>query len=157
MYQEGFPMKVASVRTLFALALAVAVASAYSTPASAADQPRCTSGTANTLDVEGGGRLAAGAHRASAAKRFELMDANKDGKVTADEIGASRGAESIAWASRMASPREKIAELDTNRDGALTAKEYADSSQRVFVKLDLDGDGVLSDAEMLMPTRGRSR
>jgi EF hand len=94
---------------------------------------------------------------ASAAKRFELMDINRDGKVTASEVSASRAAESIAWASKLSSPTEKLSQLDTNRDGASTVKEYADSSQKVFDRLELDGDGVLSDAEMLMPSRKSGR
>jgi Ca2+-binding EF-hand superfamily protein len=145
-----------SARTLSAVALAVTIA-CVSLSASAGDKEGCSRGPALTQDVEGGGNLTAASHKASAAERFELMDANRDGKVTAAEISGSRGAESIAWASKLTSTAEKIAELDTNKDGALTAKEYADSSQRMFSKLDVDGDGVLAEAEMLMPFKGGAR
>jgi Ca2+-binding EF-hand superfamily protein len=138
-----------SGRDFPAVVLAIAVMGIYSLPAWAGDNERCSQSSTSTRDVEGGGHLTATAHQAAAAKRFEVIDTNKDGTVTADEIGASRGAESIEWAGRMASPREKIAELDTNSDGALTPKEYSDSSQKIFIKLDVDRDGVLSDAEML--------
>ena len=150
-------MKYFSTRTVAAIALAVAAAVAYTQPASADDKEGCPRGSTSAQDVEGGGLLTAAAHHASAAKRFELMDTNRDGKVTASEVSASRGAESIAWASALSSPTEKLSQLDTNRDGALTVKEYADSSQKVFDRLDLDGDGVLSDAEMLMPSRQSAR
>ena len=146
-----------SARTISAVAFAIVATCAYSLSASADE--RCPGPAAitqeNTQDVEGNGHLTAAAHKSSAAKRFELMDTNHDGKVTASEIGGSRGAESIAWASTMTSAKEKVSQLDTNRDGALTVKEYADGSQKVFDKLDVDGNGVLSDSEMLM-TSGRN-
>jgi hypothetical protein len=145
----GFQVDKFSRRIFSAVALTIIVMGMYALPVSAGDTERCSQLSTSTRDVEGGGHLTSSAHRAAAAKRFELIDSNKDGKVTADEIGASRGAESIEWAGRMTSAREKIAELDTNKDGALTPKEYADSSQKVFIKLDVDHDGVLSDAEML--------
>ena len=145
-----------STRTA-AVALAVIAMCTYSLSASADE--RCPGPEAvtqeNTHDVEGNGHLTAAAHKSSAAKRFELMDTNHDGKVTASEIGGSRGAESIAWASKMTSAKEKVSQLDTNRDGALTVKEYADSSQKMFDQLDVDGNGVLSDSEMLL-TSGRN-
>jgi Ca2+-binding EF-hand superfamily protein len=138
-----------SGRALSMVAGTIVVLGIHSSPASAADGERCPQSSTSTRDVEGGGHLTASAHQAAAAGRFEIIDTNKDGKVTADEIGASRGAESIEWARKMTSPREKMTDLDTNKDGALTPKEYADSSQKVFIRLDVDRDGVLSDAEML--------
>lgn len=153
-------MNDSSARTLSAMSLAVAAACLFSLTASAGDKsgcPRDATHTTVTRDVEGGALLTSASHRASAAKRFELMDTDKDGKVTAAEIGSSRGAESIAWASKMTSAKDKIRALDSNRDGVLTAAEYADSSQKMFDTLDVDGDGVLSEAEMLMPSTMSAR
>jgi hypothetical protein len=155
--EEGFQMNYSSTPTVAVIALAVVAAFTCSLPASAADTERCSRGSTSTQDVEGGGLLTAAAHQASAAKRFELMDTNRDGKVIASEISASRGAESIAWASKLTSATEKLSQLDTNRDGALTVQEYADSSQKIFDRLDIDGDGVLADAEMLMPSKKSAR
>ena len=147
-----------SARTVSAVALAIVTACACSLPASADERcPGPEAVTQETHDVEGNGHLTAAAHKSSAAKRFELMDTNHDGKVTAAEIGGSRGAESIAWASTMTSAKEKVSQLDTNRDGVLTVKEYADSSQNVFNRLDVDGNGLLSDSEMLMTSGRNSR
>ncbi|HKE96066.1 MAG TPA: hypothetical protein VKB34_17290 [Povalibacter sp.] len=150
-------MNDSSARTLSAVALAVAAACAWSLPASAGDKENCPHAAAMTRDVEGSAQLTAASHLAGAAKRFESMDTNKDGKVTAAEISASRGAESIAWANEQISATEKIRELDTNKDGALTAREYADSSQKMFDKLDVDGDGVLSAAEMPIASQVSAR
>ncbi|HEY5810450.1 MAG TPA: EF-hand domain-containing protein [Povalibacter sp.] len=150
-------MNDSSARTLSTVVLAVATACAYSLPASAGDKPGCTHEATLTQDVEGSGQLTATSHLAGAAKRFETMDSDKDGKVTAAELKASRGAESIVWANERISATEKIRELDTNKDDALTAQEYADSSQKMFNKLDVDGDGVLSAAEMPMPSKVSAR
>ena len=142
-------MNKTSGRCLDAMTFAIGVLGMFSLPASAGDDEQCSQSATSTRDVEGGGHLTAAAHQAAAARRFEIIDTNKDGRVTADEIGASRGAESVQWAGTMTSPRDKIAQLDTNKDGALTPKEYAESSQKIFVRLDVDRDGMLSDAEML--------
>ena len=150
-------MSDSSARTLSAFALAVATACVYSLPASAGDKPGCTHEAALTQDVEGNGQLTAASHLAGATKRFDTMDSDKDGKLTAAELNASRGAESIVWANERISATEKIGELDTNQDGALTAQEYADSSQKMFDKLDVDSNGVLSAAEMPMPSKVSAR
>jgi hypothetical protein len=103
-----------------------------------------------SLDAEGAGtgQISASEHAAQATKRFETMDANKDGRITAAEIGASHGAESAAWAKHRISSTQKIAQLDGDRDGALTPAEYAAGSQKMFERLDTDGDGTLTAAEM---------
>jgi Ca2+-binding EF-hand superfamily protein len=83
------------------------------------------------------------------------MDKDKNGKISAAEIGASHGAESIVWANHPESPAEKIRELDANRDGVLTVAEYSAGSQRMFHVLDADGNGVLTPAEMIIDPRSR--
>ena len=145
-----------SARTLSAVALAVAAACA-SLPASAGDKSNCPHEAALTQDVEGSGQLTSASHLAGAAKRFEMMDTNRDGKATAAEVNSSRGAESIVWANQQISATEKVRQLDINKDGALTAQEYADSSQKMFNQLDVDGDGVLSAAEMPIPSKATAR
>lgn len=146
-----------SARTLSAITLAVS-ACVYSMSGSAGDGQECPHRTAATVhDVEGSTQLTSASHAAGATKRFEMMDTDRDGKVTVAEIAASRGAESIAWANESISDSEKVKELDSNKDGALTVKEYADSSQKMFRKLDVDGDGVLSAAEMRTPSKVSAR
>jgi Ca2+-binding EF-hand superfamily protein len=81
------------------------------------------------------------------------MDKDRNGKITADEIVASHGAESIVWANHDESAPEKIRDLDTNRDGALTESEYSAGSQRMFRTLDVDGNGVLTPSEMVLDPR----
>jgi len=108
------------------------------------------------MDVEGGnGQISAAEHAAGAQKRFEMMDANHDGKISAAEISASHGAESVAWAKHPVSAADKIKELDSNHDGVLSEAEYAAGSQKMFNKLDVDGDGFLSADELRVDPRNR--
>ena len=94
-------------------------------------------------------------HAASASKRFEMMDKDRNGKITPDEIEASHGAESIVWANHPESAAEKIRGLDTNHDGVLSPSEYSVGSQRMFRMLDVDGNGVLTPSEMVLDPRSR--
>lgn len=133
-------------RLLAALCLIGASGLAFS--ALAGDGPGCRDKV--SADVEGGanGQISASDHAASAQKRFDAMDADRDGKVTATEITATHGAERIAWAKNPMSGSDKIRQFDRNKDGALTLREYADGSQAMFDELDADGDGYLRAAEM---------
>jgi hypothetical protein len=142
-------MSVPSVRNFYATALSAIAAFGVALPAIAGGGPDCQQKTAG-MDVEGNrdGQISASDHAANADKRFEMMDVNKDGKITAAEIGASHGAESAAWAKHGMSAADKIRKLDSNNDGALTRAEYAAGSQKMFGKLDVDGDGNLTAAEM---------
>ena len=142
-------MSIPSVRRFCAAALCVIGACGVSLPAMAGGGPDCQH-KATAVDVEGNGngQISASDHAAGAQKRFEMMDANRDGKITAAEIEASHGAESIAWASDQISSGDKIKKFDKNNDGALSPTEYADGSQKMFGKLDADGDGYLTAAEM---------
>ena len=74
---------------------------------------------------------------------FDTIDADKDGKVTQDEMAAHRAAE--------------FAAADTNSDGALSAEELqakmmsemmARHSARMIENMDNDGNGSLSADEM---------
>jgi hypothetical protein len=75
--------------------------------------------------------------------QFDAIDADKDGKITQEEIAAHRAAE--------------FAAADTNADGALSAEELqahmlqqmmSRQSARMINNLDDDGDGSLSVEEM---------
>jgi hypothetical protein len=136
-------------RGLQAVALSALAACAVALPALAGDGADCQQ-KSTRLDVEGNpdGTITAAKHAADADKRFEMMDANKDGRITAAEIGASHGAESAAWAKHRMSAAEKVRKLDADNDGALTLTEYAAGSQKMFTRLDADGDGNLTAAEL---------
>jgi Ca2+-binding EF-hand superfamily protein len=75
-------------------------------------------------------------------KRFERLDTNRDGKLTADELPAER--------------KESILRADANKDGAVTFEEFAARPRQFLVRrieaefkaLDADGDGKLTKAEV---------
>lgn len=145
-------MNTSSVRSFAATALALIATYALPPPAAADEPPGCQRPQVTTKEAEGtgDGGITAARHAATASKRFEMMDANKDGKISAAEIEASHGAESIVWANHPAPAAEKIHSLDRNRDGVLTVSEYTAGSQKMFEELDVDGNGVLTPSEMLI-------
>ncbi|MFL6618392.1 MAG: EF-hand domain-containing protein [Povalibacter sp.] len=141
-------MNIRSERGL-AAALCVLGALGITSSVAAGDGPGCRDKAAH-IDAEGSayGQISASDHAAGAQKRFEAMDANHDGKITAAEINAAQGAERIAWARKAISAESKIKEFDRDKDGALTAREYADGSQAIFNGLDANSDGYLKADEM---------
>ena len=148
-------MNTSSVRC-FTAALGLA-AFALALPAAADDAPGCQRPQVTTKEAEGtgDGGITAAKHAATAGKRFEMMDTNKDGKINAAEINASHGAESIVWANHPESAAEKIHGFDSNHDGVLSVSEYTNGSQLMFQELDVDGNGVLTPSEMMIDPRSR--
>jgi Ca2+-binding EF-hand superfamily protein len=142
-------MSILSARNFYAVAFCTVASCGLSLPVMAGGGD-CQQKMMTRVDAEGGsaGQISASEHAAQANKRFETMDVNKDGSITAAEIDASHGAESAAWAKHRMSSAEKIKQLDGDNDGALTRAEYADGSQKMFRKLDIDSDGTLTAAEM---------
>ena len=138
-----------------AAALAVLIGWACSLPATAEDTPGCQRPQLKEAEGNADGGITAEKHAATASKRFEIMDKDRNGKITAAEISASHGAESIVWANHPESAAEKIRSLDTDRDGVLTESEYSAGSQRMFRILDIDGNGVLTPSEMMIDPRAR--
>jgi len=142
-------MKIRSRGRLCAASLCAIAASTLSFSTFAGDGAGCPKQAA-LIDAEGGanGQINASDHAADAQKRFEAMDADHDGKVTAAELTASHGAERIDWARKPMSGADKIRTFDRNKDDTLSAKEYAEGSQALFNALDIDGDGILKGAEL---------
>ncbi|WP_246566789.1 EF-hand domain-containing protein [Gemmobacter fulva] len=84
---------------------------------------------------------------------FDAIDADKDGKITPEEMTAHRAA--------------RVAEIDANKDGKISADELTamhmkaaearakDHVAQMITHMDSDGDGALSAAELLaMPGPG---
>ena len=96
-------------------------------------------------------------------ERFEMMDANGDGIITADELEARQNkllAEADAngdgglshdelRAHRKAKREERRAKNnpDTNGDGVVDRVEFQEAADKRFDRMDKNGDGVLSEDE----------
>ena len=140
---------------LRAAALLAIVTWGFTLPAAADEAPGCQRPQLKEGEGTADGGITAEKHASAASKRFELMDKDRNGKITAAEINSSHGAESIVWANHPEVPAEKIRNLDVNRDGVLTVSEYSVGSQKMFHVLDADGNGVLTPAEMMIDPRSR--
>ncbi|MEQ6248544.1 EF-hand domain-containing protein [Sulfitobacter sp. HNIBRBA3233] len=102
------------------------------------------------LDTNADGQITAEELTAAAAERFAKADANGDGQVTPEELSAA------AQAMRKAHLLERF---DTDGDGALSAAEIdrmiaqgnerrADRAAKMFGHLDADQNGTLTAGEM---------
>lgn len=77
--------------------------------------------------------------QARSDRRFNRMDANGDGVITADEMdgdgdGGGRGGRMLERA-------------DANNDGRITRAEMQAASQAMFRMMDANGDGTVSEDE----------
>ena len=76
----------------------------------------------SSMDANKDGKVSADEHAMSARKMFETMDANKDGKVTAAEMDAAHERVTGKKADKSdMSAADKIKAIDTNGVGVLTA------------------------------------
>lgn len=75
---------------------------------------------------------------------FRMMDADKDGVVTADEHRAAREAMGVAL---NISSDDVIAANDSDNNGNLTLSEWMAGANAQFDALDTDQDGSISAAE----------
>jgi Ca2+-binding EF-hand superfamily protein len=101
------------------------------------------------MDTDGDGKLSPTEHDAAAKKMFEAMDANKDSKVTAEEMTAAHAKVTgkKAKAGEM-SAADKIKRVDQDGDGVLTAEEHAAAAKKMFTMIDADKDGFVSRGEL---------
>lgn len=110
----------------------------------------CSAAVADTMrGMPMGGDMGGPGHGMMPMPSLADMDANKDGKISKDEISAFRKAQTAL--------------IDTNGDGKLSVDELAAMhlkamteaakamAQRMVADRDTDGDGMLSAAEMVGP------
>ena len=99
------------------------------------------------MDTNKDGRISRAEHADGAKKMFTQCDANRDGIVTAAEMEASTTAMRGQAGVDDKSAAEKIQVIDQNGDGKLTVAEHTAGSEKMFGKMDTDGDGFLSKSE----------
>jgi Ca2+-binding EF-hand superfamily protein len=101
------------------------------------------------MDSNKDGKISVTEHAAGARQMFQEMDANHDGKVDAAEMDAMHAQMKPAdHSGPTMSSADKIKTIDTNNDGVITAAEHEAGSRAMFAKMDADGDGNLTSTEM---------
>jgi len=76
------------------------------------------------------------------SKRFDSIDKNKDGKITADEMPTKNKGK----------PNTLFNEIDTNKDGVVTKQEYLDYYAKKFDAADKNKDGKIMTDELQKKT-----
>ena len=99
------------------------------------------------MDANGDGKVTAEEMSAKNARFIEMADADGDGAVTEEEAKAFREA-------KRAQMRAKH-NPDKNGDGVVDKTEYINAAQDRFDRLDKNGDGVLSEEELQKRGHGR--
>lgn len=82
-------------------------------------------------------------------ERFATADADKDGKLTVAEVAAE-----IARLRSERMAERLISRIDTNDDGVLTADEVGKTRTKMFALLDRNDDGKIVKSEMPQRDRG---
>jgi Ca2+-binding EF-hand superfamily protein len=99
-------------------------------------------------DADKDGKLTAEEMEAYRAAEVTAADADKDGKLSAAELAAMTMARMQARAEAQAA--QMVERHDADGDGMLTVAELSvrPAPARMFERLDADGDGALSEAEI---------
>ena len=94
------------------------------------------------VDTDKDGQITRDEIDAMAKKNFAEADTNGDGFLSEEEISEHR------QMKREARKAERYARMDTDKDGKLSEAEFAVRGQTMFERLDSDGDGVATNAEI---------
>jgi hypothetical protein len=129
--------------TLLAVAAGLALALAAAAPAAAKNSPEF-----KAIDSNHDGRISSSEHEVYARKTFDMIDANKDDKVTPDELNAQHGVSGHASGSRWLNAAEKVRNNDTNGDGTVSQDEHATAARNKYIRMDHDDNGELTQQEL---------
>lgn len=100
------------------------------------------------IDTDKDGKLSKAEIEAHRAAQFAEADANKDGKLSVEELTAMHAKQAAARAGKGA--ERMLEHLDDDEDGMLSLAELSASKRgkRMFSRIDSDEDGLLSKAEL---------
>ena len=98
------------------------------------------------LDTDKDGKLSA-EEISNAATALKTLDKNKDGILDADELAPPRGGRGGQGGNTDAFV-SRIMERDADKDGKVSKEEGGERMERVFDRMDSDGDGFVTKAEI---------
>jgi Ca2+-binding EF-hand superfamily protein len=104
-------------------------------------------------DANGDGKVTLAEFKTARVAMMMRADTNKDGKVSKAELeafGERKGGES----KRAGGGGRMFGMVDANNDGFLTKPEVEKMVERRFQRMDVNGDGSLSAAELQSGKRG---
>jgi len=88
--------------------------------------------------------------------RFGRLDADGDGSLSREEIANRVGRRMERRMERMGRRAERrLRRRDANNDGAVSREEFREAGLRRFRRFDIDGNGVITDADLPPMARGR--
>jgi hypothetical protein len=102
------------------------------------------------FDEDGDGKVTLEEFRSGHDERLVEIDANGDGKVTIEEFQAA------PKPSRQAQMQRMFQRMDGNGDGTLSREELAARSQARFQGLDTNGDNVITADELQQAAPAKS-
>jgi Ca2+-binding EF-hand superfamily protein len=90
------------------------------------------------VDTDKDGKISKAEFDTESTALFKRLDKNSDGKIASDEVPARH------WGGK--GPRFGM--MDTDKDGKVTKAEFTAAEDKMFSKLDANGDGVITADEM---------
>ena len=126
---------------VFAAAPLASFAQSNDAPA-AATHPSLFDHMLKKMDSDGDGKISSAEFQAAASTRFNAIDTQGTGKITAEQIANSKAAKERGekFAER------EVAKIGTN--GVITKDQFLAAAQARFAKFDKNGDGYISADEL---------
>ena len=106
------------------------------------------------FDADRDGNISLAELRDGSARLFSAIDANGDGRITRDEMGAHHEKLMAGHGGPMGPPPPgaphppRFEDLDSDHDGAVTLAEFRQHLEQHFAMIDANHDGVLSHDEL---------
>jgi Ca2+-binding EF-hand superfamily protein len=126
------------------------VAAAADTPHTGHAVPSSAEAELQMMDTDKDGKVSASEHALGAKAMFDAMDKDKNAVVTTaemDSVQKSKARPGETSPGKLTSA-DKIKVIDTDHDGDLSADEHIAGSQKMFSMMDTDKDGALTAAEL---------